>query len=155
MNNVPVRTDYNEHDARQIVRYPDLDDTWSHPMRRALAKKNVVVYVDEMTLINEGYGYRLHPVLGRIIRTGRETNVSAWIGSQRPKDIPSAVFTEAEHFFVFQLNWDDDRKKVVSFTSSKIRPVLDSLRAHEFVYYNVLEDTYLKGKLSETAADRH
>jgi hypothetical protein len=155
MKDVPIRNEYNERDSRQIVRYPDLGDEWSHPMRRALAKKNVVVYVDEMTLVNEGYGYRLHPMLGRIIRTGRETNVSAWVGSQRPKDIPSAVFTEAEHFFIFQLNWADDRKKVVSFTSDKIGPVLSSLKAHEFVYYNVLNDTMMKGKLSETTASRY
>lgn len=151
MADVPIRATYTARDNRQIIRS---EDGWEQSLYGIWRRHNIVCYIDEATLVNEGYGVRLSPMLGRIIRTGRELNVAAWIGTQRPKDIPSAVFTETEHFFIFQLNWKEDRKKVVSFTSSDIAPYLDELQGHEFIYYNVLDNSFVKGELREKATAR-
>jgi hypothetical protein len=62
------------------------------------------------------------------------------MGSQRPKDVPSAIFTESEHFFIFRLTFEADRDKVASFTSDAIGERIAKLRGHECVYYNVLTD---------------
>src|SRR5581483_6271498 len=104
MGSVPFSKTYVPSRARQIIR-PNIEteaDEWEHSIRAVYNRKNTLLYVDELTLVNERYGFRLSPELGRAIRTGRERNNGVWCGSQRPKDIPSAVFTESEHFFIFQ-----------------------------------------------------
>lgn len=151
MRNVPVSSEYSRFRARQIVRLPYDAEDWERVMRRVWRRRRTLLYLDETTLINEEFGTRLSPQLGRAIRTGRELDIGVWIGSQRPKDIPSAVFTEAEHFFIFQLNWHDDRKKVVSFTNSDLLPDLESLKGHEFLYYSVLSNQWTKAELPKGA----
>jgi DNA helicase HerA-like ATPase len=143
---VKIRGTFAKRDARQIIRAPFPAEDYETPLLAAYHDRNRVVYVDETTLVNTA-GSRLSPALGRVIRTGRELGVGCWLGSQRPKDIPSAVFTEAEHFFVFQLTWEEDRKKVGAFTTDKVLDLIGTLRGHEFVYYNVLTNTVKKLQL--------
>jgi DNA helicase HerA-like ATPase len=107
-----------------------------------------IIYVDEATLITPPRS--VLPELGRAIRTGRERNVAVWVGTQRPKDIPSVVFTEAEHFFLFRLQWEDDRRKVASFTSPNLDDVYENMMRegreakHDFVYYGVDDDRLIR-----------
>lgn len=124
---------------RQIVRVkPDVweQQRWQHVMMQAWQRGKVIVYVDELTLINPKTT-RIDPVLGRLIRTGREKGVGVWTGSQRPKDIPSAVFTEAEHVISFNLTFEADRQKVASFTADGMLPAIERLGPHEFAYYDI------------------
>jgi hypothetical protein len=58
------------------------------------------------------------------------------MGSQRPKKIPSEVYTESEHFFVFKLRYKPDRQRVVEATSDAVGALIDTLQGHEFVYFN-------------------
>jgi len=108
----------------------------------AWKRGNTIIYIDELTLANP-QRTRLLPAFGRAIRTGRERKVSVWCGSQRPKDIPSNVFTETENFYIFRLVWDDDRKKVGSFTSNLMYKRQALLRGHDFLYYNVVSERHL------------
>lgn len=151
MRNVPISSEYNRFRARQVVRLPYDAEDWEGVMRRIWRRRRTLLYVDETTLVNEAYGSRLSPQLGRAIRTGRELGIGVWIGSQRPKDIPSAIFTEAEHFFIFQLNWHEDRKKVVSFTNTDLMDDLERLHGHQFLYYSVLENRWMRAELPEEA----
>lgn len=125
---------------RQIIRVPfdNEMERWDDVIHRVWEAGNRVLYVDEATLITPAR--TILPSLGRAIRTGIERGVGVWTGSQRPKDIPSVVYTETEHFFVFQLIWKDDRDKVMSFTGDRMSKLLPKVRNHDCVYYNVWED---------------
>lgn len=112
---------------------------WSDNIEEIWRKGDRILVIDEGTLVNPSVR-RLTPALGKAIRTGRSRNLGVWFGSQRPKDIPSAVFTEAEHFFLFRLTWKGDRDKVLTFTSDALEKPHASLRGHDFIYYNVSTD---------------
>lgn len=139
---VPVVKRFDKELERQIIRVePDAFEmeAWDDTIYDIWRHRNRIIYADELTLISPAR--TLLPAAGRAIRTGRSVNIAFWSGSQRPKDIPSAVFTETEHFFVFQLVYQADRDKVVSFTGDKAEPILPTLRGHNCMYYGVLEDS--------------
>jgi ABC-type dipeptide/oligopeptide/nickel transport system ATPase component len=145
---VPVVSTYASRLPQQIIRIPEAAETyaaiyWDYQVRRILrARKPAIIYIDELTLVNPSTRV-LSRSIGRAIRTGRSQQIAVWCGSQRPTDIPSAVFTESEHFFVFQLTYARDREKVASFTGDAALPAIEGLRGHDFVYYNVLDNRLL------------
>lgn len=146
--NIPIVEEYNRSYDKQIIRadYDAETEVYDDALLQSFAIGDIVVYLDETTLINPNTR-TINPPLGRLIRTGRERSIGVWLSSQRPKDIPSVVFTEAEHFFLFQLQFKADREKVVDFTSERLEPALDSIRGHDAVYYNVLSDRIVRLKL--------
>jgi DNA helicase HerA-like ATPase len=127
---------------QQIVRIPPYEEeqlAYDDVIWRIWERGDSILYIDETTLVCPTR--TLRPALGAAIRTGRSRGLGVWCASQRPKDLPSAIFTETEHFFVFQLNFEADREKVVSFTSDGLYAPLSRIRGHDFVYWNVLSDT--------------
>lgn len=131
---------YDPKLARQIFRpyadapiweqtEPFLEDLWR-------ARLPGVVYADEVNDLSRS-SRAINPVWNRIIRQGRSAGVCAWSASQRPVDVPSTIFTEAQHFFVFALGWENDRRKIESFTADGVGRLIEQLGAYECVYYNV------------------
>jgi len=150
---VKITPRFNKKLDEQIIRVDPIGgdaelSLWDEVIYDIWRKGDTIIYVDEATLITPPRS--ILPELGRALRTGRERNVGVWIGSQRPKDIPSVVFTEAEHFFLFKLQWQSDRDKVASFTSEYVeRPYMDMLREgrtakHDFIYYGVDDDRLIR-----------
>lgn len=150
---VKVGRTFNKKLDEQIIRVDPIGGNdelalWDEQIWNIWRESDRIIYVDEATLITPPRS--ILPELGRAIRTGRERNVAVWVGTQRPKDIPSVVFTEAEHFFLFRLGWEDDRRKVSSFTSPYLDPVYDGMMRegreskHDFVYYGVEDDRLIR-----------
>lgn len=94
-----------------------------------------IVYADEVNDLSSG-PRSFSPAWNRIIRQGRRLGVCAWSASQRPTDVPSTIFTESQHFFIFALAWENDRKKVESFTGDDVARLVDGLQEFECVYYD-------------------
>lgn len=142
---IKVRDHVNPKLTHQIVRVsPDGSESerWNEAFYDAWEMGDAILYVDEATLVTPPR--TILPGYGRCIRTGREVGLGTWTGSQRPKDIPSVIFTEAEHVFGFRLQWSADVDKVASFTTESYYDLHDQLRGrrrmHDFVYYNVIDD---------------
>jgi hypothetical protein len=76
-------------------------------------RQSTVLYIDELTKL--AIGRRTLPILADFMRLGRQINKGVWYATQRPKDVPALFFTETEHWFVFDLRWEEDRDKVASF----------------------------------------
>lgn len=80
-----------------------------------------------------------------IWQRGAFKKISGWAGSQRPKKVPLIFLSEAEHYFIFKLNLEADRKTVYDNTGSKmmLKPTPDK---HGFYYYNLERNktTYYK-----------
>jgi DNA helicase HerA-like ATPase len=138
---VPIVKTYDRGKERQIIRVP-IDKSekaaWEAAIEAVWRRGNTILYIDELTLITRARP--ILPALGKAIRTGRERGVGVWTGTQRPKEIPQEVFTEAEHIFTFQLTNVTDRLKVTHYTAEKLFRPLRHVRNHEFLYYNVLND---------------
>lgn len=147
LGDAPIVREFNPKLDRQIIRAPigpDEEAAWDRAIWATWERGNGILYIDETTLITPAR--TLRPALGAAIRTGRSRGLGVWCASQRPKDLPSPIFTETEHFFIFQLTFAADREKVVSFTSDVLEDALERLRGHDFVYWNILEDrgTYVR-----------
>lgn len=91
-----------------------------------------IVYVDEITKLTSRQ--RTLPILADIVRLGRQVGIGSWFASQRPRDCPSLFFTEAEHWMVFDLRNEDDRKRVAGFLGNRTRNRLSE--PYSFWYAN-------------------
>lgn len=140
---VKVVKQFDKRLDQQIIRVPPVggrgeEALWSAAIESVWQRGDAVLYVDETTLITKPRV--LLPALGKAIRTGRERGVGVWCASQRPKDLPSAIFTECEHIFCFQLQFSADRDKVVSFTADDLGRYLERVKWHEFVHFDVMRN---------------
>jgi DNA helicase HerA-like ATPase len=149
MSGIPTKPHFDKNLDRQIVRVPMYDkrkdkrrtaemERFADVINDVWKAGNRVLYIDELTLVTRPRP--LLPELAKAIRTGRERGLGVWTGSQRPTEIPSEVFTESEHIFVFQLGYMRDRMKVTHFTTDAIYRVMEGLRGHSFAYYNVRDN---------------
>lgn len=79
--------------------------------RRAYYTGSCAVAVDELAGI--ATESRPLPYLDELLRRGRDPGpqgpITTLVATQRPRRIPLAVLSEAEHLFVFDLNVPDDR----------------------------------------------
>lgn len=92
---------------------------------------NTLAFVDEITQVAEG----TRPGQGfiNLYTRGAARGITVFGGNQRPRNLPKICETESEHFYVFRLKSEEDRKHVAQFTHpAVIRPVTDK---HGFFYY--------------------
>lgn len=89
-----------------------LNDVWAYDVP-------TVVYIDELTSVTSPR--RAPRVLATLVRLGRQRGFGVWFATQRPKDVPSLFFTEAEHWIIFDLITQDDRDKVSGYMGDKVR----------------------------------
>jgi len=118
------RYDHHPETLRQVFRPRDdaddgwadlvdyLGDVWGYDVP-------TVVYIDELTSVTTSR--RAPRVLATLVRLGRQRGFGTWYASQRPKDVPSLFFTEAEHWCVFDLLTQDDRDKVAGYMGDTVR----------------------------------
>jgi hypothetical protein len=98
-NGEPV-TDYEDQAADLAERVFRI----SHPGQPTL------LYVDETYDLAHGAGGIVDRRLLRTVRAGRERNMSVLMGAQRPRSIPLPILTESNRLYVFELEFEDDRK---------------------------------------------
>lgn len=110
---------------RQVFRpVDDEEEDWADAKRfleevwRAGATVPTVVYIDELTRLTTPH--RTPRIIRDFVRLGRQNGFGLWSASQRPKDVPSLFFTEAEHWFVFDLRYSADRMKCVGFLGERV-----------------------------------
>ena len=123
---------------RQIIRDPPGTPNelafWDEQIMDVWNEGDYILYIDEVTLVNPNT--HLRPTLGRAIRTGRERGVGVHVATQRPRDIPNAIYTEADHFVIFDLAHPDDKKKIAGMTV----PAVEEWQAkgeYDYIYYNI------------------
>lgn len=76
---------------------------------------NTIVWVDEVMSVCPN-AHRIPEFYKAILTRGRELNVAAWSITQRPANIPLVIMSESTHFFVFDLNLEEDRKRLTEIT---------------------------------------
>jgi len=95
--------------------------------------KNVIVYVDEIMSISDNASY-IPKFAKAILTRGRERNTALWGATQRPKTIPLVYMSEATHFFIFKLNLEADRKRVMEIIPHN--EIMQDISKREFWYFN-------------------
>lgn len=78
---------------------------------------NTLLIIDEVTQL---VGKEPGPGFLDLITRGRVRGCEVWAGTQRPRNIPVILYTESQHYYVFRLQLEADRKHVASFTHPKM-----------------------------------
>lgn len=85
--------------------------------RREGRKKPFIIYIDEaLYLAKTGHVQ----ALSQLAVTGRELRVGLWVASQRPKNIPVEVRSEAWRWYIFYLAYQDDEKEVMRYSKGRL-----------------------------------
>jgi len=90
------------------------------------------LYIDEIYHI--GYGISFPNQLPRAITTARQRKLSFVIATQRPRQIPMPVLSEASKIIVFYLSKFDDRKVISQFVRKDPKEMMRELEAQEDDY---------------------
>jgi DNA helicase HerA-like ATPase len=98
---------------------------------------NIIVYIDEVSALIPA---KSNPdkVYVDIWTRGRSRNIGAWSNTQRPSSIPMVFISEAEHFFIFRLNLDVDKKRMEGIIGHD--KLVTHVDKYGFYYYNVDND---------------
>lgn len=78
-------------------------------------RQNCIVWVDEAMSVSPT-PYKIPEYYKAILTRGRERRTSVWSLTQRPSGIAQVIISESIHFFVFDLNLEQDRDKMASVT---------------------------------------
>ena len=104
--------------------------------KQVYSRGNMVLVMDEVLRLCQ---YRVEEWHDRIIRMGRIRGIGLWHLTQRPTYIDGFVLSEAEHFFLFKMQLETDRKKLKGIIGNTAE-LTNDLKEFEFIYYNHLED---------------
>lgn len=112
-------------------------------------RKNTAVGIDEVMSLYESANSNLfwHKAL---MTRGRELGITVFNCTQRPKTIPLNLLSESTHFFIFDLNLEADRKRIMEIVAHdeiNIKPSKVGEK-HCFWYYNDTLEKPLLGKLT-------
>ena len=89
------------------------DGDWDPYIDAVMERENITLYIDEVYGVVQGRNAT--DALRAVITRGRELGIGVWSATQRPKDIPLIVISEADWFFMFQLRVEGDRKRMAEF----------------------------------------
>jgi energy-coupling factor transporter ATP-binding protein EcfA2 len=143
-------TEYQKSDLRAIKNHDEYRIRLVNNMEDIITVMNVayehgncIIYIDEITATITKPASP-PPIFRDIWTRGRSRKIGSWGNTQRPTDIPLYFMSESEHFFVFRLSVENDRKRVAGVVGKKVlAPPVDK---HGFYYYNLNGDklTYYK-----------
>jgi len=140
-NNKNKKKFLNGEDCRVRVTYnPPADplEIWEEALNIAYESKYCTVYIDEIYAIVPPYTKPLN-ILNALWTRGREWNIGVWSSTQRPSFIPLFALSESDHFFVFRLTLEEDRKRMSSFMGYD---VLQTIKDKHGFYYMSAEMDY-------------
>lgn len=81
-------------------------------------RQNTVCYIDELMSVATASSIPFY--LKAILTRGRQRNTSCWALTQRPSGIPLITMSEATHYFIFDLQLEEDRDRIRKITGSEL-----------------------------------
>lgn len=144
----------------RLVLWPEFDGihsfkTQAHVFRNAITgtKEYLGIFkqggwsiaLDEMLYLTGSDGIGLDSEVKMLYTQGRSNDISLLAGSQRPRDIPQHMLSQADHFFFFRYTDRYELDRLAGVTgnmASTVREIVPSLRKHEFMYINRETDAF-------------
>lgn len=128
--------DVQKSEYNKIIYVPPFEeqnqDTYNELCRYVYDSEDTRLWVDELMLFADSA--LVYPkYLKAILVSGRSRNATVILCTQRPMGIPTICIANSQHFFVFSLPNDQDRKKMADVTGCKkfmLRP-----EKYAFWYY--------------------
>ncbi len=100
--------------------------------KQCFYRGNNTLVLDEIAQhCNNGQIQPFHDI---IMRLGRSKGVGIVNCTQRPRGTHNNILSQSEHFFIFDLIQDTDRKKLAEFCGDE---VMTRAKAYHFFYYHI------------------
>lgn len=120
------------------------EDHYNEFFKFCYERGNTIVWVDEVMGVTPN-PHRIPFWYRAILTRGRELKVAAWSLSQRPSGINLLPISEARHILSFDLNLEDDRKRMAKVSGTP--EFYDKPGKFKFWYYNVENDNAILAQL--------
>jgi len=101
-------------------------------MKYVYERENTILWIDELMSVADS-PIRYPKYLRALMTRGRSKNAVVWALTQRPMDIPSIVLANTTHYFVFDMQLPQDRKKIAEATGCP--EFLDKPNHRNFWYF--------------------
>jgi hypothetical protein len=110
------------------------ENYWDAFFHACYRKKKIQIYVDEVYAVTKRN--EIPDWYQACLTRGRQQGTSTYSATQRPKEIPQVVMSEAEHNYIFRLKMPQDREKVEKMTGVSAEMQFNnlSLEKHNFYY---------------------
>jgi len=122
----------------KIIYCPTFDELepnmYNEFFKWAYFRKNITVWVDELMEVTDS-PHNILPYLKAILTRGRSRDTAAWMCTQRPLGIPPLCISQSFHIFAFDLNIDQDRKKIADVTG--VTEFYENPGWHNFWYWQM------------------
>lgn len=122
-----------EHNFLTVYQPFDLDkESFDGFCKTVFNRGNLTLFFDEISYISltqEGY-------FNKILRMGRSRGIGCWLCAQRPSWIDQFILSEAEHYFIFQMQLKADRQKICGVLGEEAEDKINSLKKYHFLYFN-------------------
>lgn len=132
-------TKINHRVVEPIVYAPDPEfdnaETYDQVYEWIYRRENCTVYTDEIFAVMSAAD-RAPRWLKAILTRGRSLNIRSMNATQRPVSIPLSILSEAEHYFLFELRFEDDLKRMSGLMGKEVLAGLEP-NSHNFWYKNI------------------
>ena len=108
-------------------------ETYDELARYVYEEGYMRLWIDETMLFCES-AQRYPPFLKAILVSGRSRKATVTLCTQRPMGIPPICIANCQHFFVFRMNNEQDRKKMADVTGCRL--LMEPPPKYHFWYYN-------------------
>lgn len=106
-------------------------DFYNALMKWVYDRMNTILWIDE--LMSVGSVSKYPEYLLALMTRGRSRDAAVWALTQRPMEIPTIVLANSTHFFIFNLQLPQDRKKMSEVTGSEV--FMNKPGGHAFWYF--------------------
>ncbi|MGE7954926.1 helicase HerA domain-containing protein [Lysinibacillus xylanilyticus] len=140
--------DIDKAQTEKIIYVPNHDELneqhYDALMAWVYKRENTILWIDELMEVCPSPA-KYPPHLKALYTRGRSKEATVWACTQRPSDIPSIVFGNSTHFFIFTMQLPQDRDKLVKGTGM---PQFDEQpTGHYFWYWKIGTDEPTKAIL--------
>ena len=127
---------------KKIIYVPPFDqqepEVYNELAKYVYTEGNTRLWIDELMLFADGTFTTKVPFLKAILVSGRSRDATVLMCTQRPMGIPAICIANSQHFFVFNMNNNQDRKKMADVTGCD--KFLEPPKKYAFWYYREGDD---------------
>ena len=114
--------DLDRAEKAKIIYCPDYDEQefayYDAFFKWCYERQNTTIWVDELMSICDN-PHRIPRMMKAVYTRGRSRQTCVWACSQRASEIPNIILSNTQVFFIFQMNIEADRMKLVKMTDQK------------------------------------
>lgn len=114
-------SDLDYVDTPKIIYSPSFEELneeyYNEFFRWAYFRQNTTVWVDEAMSVSKN-SQTIPEFYKAILTRGRSRNTSVWSLTQRPVGLAPIIMSQSTHYFIFNLQLNQDREKVADVTGA-------------------------------------